>query len=87
MSGMEIVNPMPGLPIFTVSNIRENSPAFLAGIKENDQIISINNNNHKTMELNDINLLLQSKENKKIKVKYLRDGQEFETMFELKKLF
>ena len=87
MSGMEIINPMPGLPIFTVSNIRENSPAFLAGIKENDQILSINNNNHKTMELNDINLLLQSKENKKIKVKYLRDGQEFETMFELKKLF
>ncbi|HCE58371.1 MAG TPA: hypothetical protein DER09_11205 [Prolixibacteraceae bacterium] len=87
MSGMEIVNPMPGLPIFTVTNIRENSPAFLAGLQENDQIISINNNNHKSMELNDINLLLQSKENKKIKVKYLRDGQEFETAFELKKLF
>lgn len=87
MSGMEIVNPMPGLPIFTVANIRENSPAFLAGLQENDQIISINNNNHKSMELNDINLLLQSKENKKIRVKYLRDGNEFETAFELKKLF
>ena len=33
MSGMEIVNPMPGLPIFTITNIRENSPAYLAGLK------------------------------------------------------
>ncbi len=87
MSGMEIINPMPGLPIFTVSNIRENSPAYLAGLKENDQILSINNNSHKDLELNDINLLLQSKENKKIKVKYLREGIEYETSFELKKLF
>lgn len=87
MSGMEIINPMPGLPIFTVTNIRENSPASLAGLKENDQILSLNNNSHKTMELNDINLLLQSKENKKIKVKYLREGVEYETSFELKKLF
>lgn len=87
MSGMEIINPMPGLPIFTVTNIRENSPAFLAGLQENDQILSLNNNSHKTLELNDINLLLQSKENKKIKVKYLREGVEYETSFELKKLF
>jgi hypothetical protein len=87
MSGMEVINPMPGLPVFTVTNIRENSPAFFAGLQENDQILSLNNNSSKTLELNDINLLLQSKENKKIKVKYLRDGVEHETSFELKKLF
>jgi len=87
MSGMEIVNPMPGLPIFTITNIRENSPASLAGLKENDQILSLNNSSRNDLELNDINLLLQSKENKKIKVKYLREGIEYETSFELKKLF
>ena len=87
MSGMEIINPMPGLPIFTITNIRENSPAFLAGLKENDQILSLNNSSRNELELNDINLLLQSKENKKIKVKYLREGVEYETSFELKKLF
>ena len=87
MSGMEIINPMPGLPVFTVTNIRENSPAYFAGIKENDQILSLNNYSNSSMELNDINLLLQSKENRKIKVKFLRDGVEYETSFELKKLF
>ena len=87
MSGMEIINPMPGLPIFTISNVQENSPAWLAGLKENDQILSINNNSHQSISLNDINLLLQSKENKKIKLKVLRQGEEIKTMFELKSAF
>lgn len=87
MSGMEVTNPMPGLPIFTIANIRENSPAYYAGLKENDQILSINSSGHRSLELNDINLLLASKENKKIKLKILRDGEEIKTSFELKKIF
>ena len=87
MSGMEVINPMPGLPVFTITDIRENSPAYFAGLKENDQILSLNKSNHQNLELNDINLLLQSKEDRKIKVKVLRDGEEFETSFHLKKIF
>jgi len=87
MSGMEVINPVPGLPIFTITDIRENSPAYFAGLKENDQILSLNFSNHHSLELNDINLLLQSRENKKIRVKVLRDGEEYKTSFELKKLF
>jgi hypothetical protein len=87
MSGMEVINPMPGLPVFTITNIREDSPAYYAGLKENDQILSLNSNHHKSLELNDINLLLQSRENKKIRITVLRDGEEYKTSFELKKLF
>lgn len=87
MSGMEVINPIPGMPIFTITDIRENSPAYFAGLKENDQILSLNWSNHRSLELNDINLLLQSRENKKIRVTVLRDGEEFKTSFELKKLF
>ena len=87
MSGMEVINPIPGMPIFTITNIRDNSPAYFAGLKENDQILSLNFSNHRSLELNDINLLLQSRENKKIRVTVLRDGEEFKTSFELKKLF
>lgn len=87
MSGMEVINPMPGLPIFTITDIRENSPAYFAGLQVNDQILSLNNSNHQSLELNDINLLLQSKENKKIKITVLRDGEEYKTSFELKKIF
>jgi hypothetical protein len=87
MSGMEVINPMPGLPIFTITDIRENSPAYYAGLQVNDQILSLNNSNHQSLELNDINLLLQSKENKKIKITVLREGEEYKTSFELKKIF
>jgi hypothetical protein len=87
MSGMEVINPMPGFPIFTISDIRQNSPAYLAGLKENDQILSINNNHNSSLTLNDINLLLQSKQNRKIKMKVLRNGQEIKTQFELQNYF
>ncbi len=87
MSGMEVINPMPGYPIFTIADIRENSPAYLAGLKENDQILSINSSSHTSITLNDINLLLQSRENRKIKMKVLRDGQEIKTSFDLKNFF
>lgn len=87
MSGLEVTNPMPGMPIFLISNIRRNSPAYYAGIQENDQILSINNTNHKTLTLNDINLLFQSQEDKRIKLTVLRAGEQIKTEFFLKKMF
>jgi len=87
MSGMEVINPIPGMPIYTIADITEDSPAFYAGLQRDDQILTINSNSHKSLELNDINLLLQSKENKKIRVTVLRNGEEIKTSFELKKMF
>ena len=87
MSGMEVINPMPGLPVFTIADITKDSPAFNAGLQKDDQILSINSSSHRSMELNDINLLLQSKENRKIRIKVLRNGEEVKTSFELKRMF
>ncbi len=87
MSGLEVTNPMPGLPIFLISNIRKNSPAYYAGIQENDQILSLNNTNNKALTLNDINLLFQSQEAKRIKLTILRNGEQVKTEFFLKKMF
>lgn len=87
MSGLEVTNPMPGLPIFLIANIRKNSPAYYAGIQENDQIIALNNSSHKSLTLNDINLLFQSQEDRKIKMTLLRNGEQIKTEFFLKKMF
>ena len=87
MSGLEVANPMPGLPIFLVSNIRKNSPAYYAGILENDQIISLNNTTNKSLTLNDINLLFQSQQDRRIKMTVLRNGEQVKTEFFLKKMF
>ena len=87
MSGLEVTNPMPGLPIFLVSNIRKNSPAYYAGILENDQIISLNSTSNKALSLNDINLLFQSQQDRRIKMTVLRNGEQVKTEFFLKKMF
>jgi len=87
MSGLEVSNPMPGLPIFLITNIRKNSPAYYAGIQENDQIISLNSTTNKTLTLNDINLMFQSQEDKRIKLTLLRQGEPIKTEFFLKKMF
>lgn len=87
MSGLEVTNPMPGLPIFIVSNIRKNSPAYYAGIQENDQIVALNNTSNKSLTLNDINLLFQSQEDRRIKMTVLRNGEQIKTEFFLKKIF
>lgn len=87
MSGMEVINPVPGIPVFTIADVTEGSPADDAGLQKDDQILAINNNSHRSLELNDIHLMLQSRENKKIKLRVLRDGEEFKTNFQLKKMF
>jgi predicted aspartyl protease len=87
MSGLEVTNPMPGLPIFLITDIRKNSPAYYAGLQENDQIIALNSASNKTLTLNDINLLFQSHEDKKVKMTILRNGEQIKTEFFLKKMF
>jgi len=87
MSGLDISNPFPGMPVFTIDKVRENSPAFHAGLMEHDQILSVNNTNHRMLSLNDINLLFQSKEDRKISMTVLREGKEISANFSLQKVF
>jgi C-terminal processing protease CtpA/Prc len=35
---------VPGIPVYTISNVMEKSPAWEAGIRENDQVLSVNSN-------------------------------------------
>lgn len=87
MSGLEIINPVPGVSVFTVNNVIEGSPAWVAGIRENDQVLSVNSRNHDDLTLNDINLVLRQKEDKKINLTVLRNGEKVKTTFHLKEIF
>ncbi|MDA3818416.1 MAG: aspartyl protease family protein [Prolixibacteraceae bacterium] len=86
MSGIEIINPVPRLPVFTVSNVIEGSPAWEAGIRENDQILKMNFTHHRNLTLNDINLELRKRDNKKIRMTILRGGEEIKTTFRLESI-
>lgn len=86
MSGLEVINPVPGVPVFIVSNVIEGSPAWEAGVRETDQILRLNFTNHNKLTLNNINLELRLKDNKRIRLLLLRNGKELKTEFRLKKI-
>ncbi|MCU0390161.1 MAG: aspartyl protease family protein [Thermoflexibacter sp.] len=74
MSGIEISTPVPGLPLYVISDIEEDSPAERAGLKKGDQLLYINNKLAFQYSLNDIISLFQSKAGKKIVMNIQRNG-------------
>lgn len=70
--------------LFEVVEIRENSPAYLAGVQVGDEILEVNNKPAYQYTLNEINQLFYSKEGKTIRMKISRNGVEQQVRFELK---
>lgn len=87
MSGIDIVNTMPGLPYYKIINVQKGSPGDMAGLLPNDIIVYINHTAAKDISLSEINQLLMSRENRNIKMWVERDGQLIKTDFRLQKVF
>jgi len=83
LSGLNIVAPLIYLPVFEISSVSENSPAYNAGIRKGDFIVAINGVKCTNYTLNDIVHLLSAKPGKKIRMKLLRNGQPYKTYFYL----
>ena len=75
MSGIEINVPYPDLPVFVIFKIKEGSPADLAGLKVNDQIMSIYLKDNTDLSLNEIHSYFQSKPGRKVNMIVLRDNK------------
>lgn len=73
------------LPVYKIDNVIPDSPAGLAGIKEDDVIVSINFKLAHEYTLQDILNLFQSKNNKRIVMKIKRDGKTMRFKFYLKR--
>jgi len=74
-------------PKFVVSEIREDSPAYKAGIVKDDEVISVNGTpayNYKLYELMD---LFYSKAGKRISMEINRNGENMKFKFILKEVF
>lgn len=85
MSGMNIAAHGANLNRLKVNAIRENSPAFNAGIREGDLIESINGYSLESLKFSDFSSLLRNKPGKKIVVKYVRNGEVQKTSFKLER--
>ncbi|SFE64320.1 aspartyl protease family protein [Thermoflexibacter ruber] len=85
MSGIEISTPVPGLPLYVISDIEEDSPAERAGLKKGDQLLYLNNKLAFQYSLNEIIALFQSKAGRKIVISVQRNGVVMRFEFALEK--
>ncbi len=89
VSGIEVSKPFVDLPFFWVEQVRKNSPAFLAGVKAGDQILSLNGKAGKDLSMNYICKQFQDDDGKKVRMTVSRDGKrlKFEFMLDESKIF
>ena len=71
-------------PEYSVAGVRENSPAYFAEIKKGDKLLEINGKKTYDMTLQKINEVFLSEENRKIKIKLLRNSVTLLKEFVLK---
>ena len=73
-------------PKFVVAELREGSPADLAGVSIGDEVISINGKPFYQWNLSEINALFTSKDGRKIVMEVLRNSMKVKKRFTLKKM-
>lgn len=85
MSGMEVyVEEIPNKRFF-ISRIEPNSPAELAGIREGDEIVSLNFADTKALNLNEITKTLRSGDGRSVFLFINRNGETIIKLIKLKK--
>ncbi|WP_448519949.1 aspartyl protease family protein [Rhodoflexus sp.] len=85
LSGMEVITPIPGLPLFTIAEVSPDSPAAEAGLQPGDEILNINKRSAFSLRLTEIMALFQSKPGRKISISVRRGDQTITTQLVLRK--
>lgn len=62
-------------PEYSIAGVREDSPGFLADIRKDDKLIEINGKSTSNMDLQQINEIFMTEENKSIKIKVIRNSE------------
>lgn len=77
MSGMTVIAKGEYFlePYYEIEKVRENTPAYDAGLRKEDKIISLNGYSGQELSLEKINNTLSKKEGKKIRVKIKRGNE------------
>lgn len=70
-------------PVYSIANIRKNSPAFAAGLEKGDVIVSINGNPSYKYSLQQMNSFLKSEEELWITMEVERNNKKLKIKFQL----
>lgn len=85
MSGIEMMAEGNNLKLFKIINVRDESPAFKAGVRSGDTLLFLNGVKSENLKLNQIYRLFHSKPGKKIRMVISRDGIERKVTYRLKR--
>lgn len=84
LSGLEVNQPLPKLPLFMVEYVFPGSVAEKAGLKEGEQLLNINGKATSRMNLNEVIALLKKREGKKMRLEVLTsEGETKKVKFKL----
>ena len=83
LSGLTVKAKGSRLNVFEITEVREKSVAYSAGVMEGDLVVSVNGINTRSLDLNSINAFLNNKPGKKINLVVDRKGQQMKFSFEL----
>jgi hypothetical protein len=86
MSGLEIKAAGKDLKDIFVTHVLDKSPGKLAGLKEGDQILFLNNQAIKDLNISHVYKLLQKGHGKSLELLIKRDGELFFTQITLKRM-
>lgn len=84
ISGIEVHTPVPDLPVYVVSQVREGSPAAIEGVMEGDVIKRINGRSTAQLNLNELVNYLQRSREPRIELEVRRDSRKKTFKFELR---
>ncbi|HLL96791.1 MAG TPA: PDZ domain-containing protein, partial [Spirosoma sp.] len=85
MSGLELKAKGDRFRTYYVDRTVDGSPADLAGLREGDELLFINNNSASELTISDIYKVLQTGEGKEISILVRRSGQIVIAQFALKR--
>ncbi len=86
MSGMDVRAKGKGFRQYFVANVVENSPAFLAGLQEGDELLFINSESVEDLALSELYQRFQRKEGKEMHIVVRRNGRLVSADFALKRI-
>jgi len=86
MSGLDVIAEGPSFSKFVINGVAKNSNAEKAGILPGDIIKMINYSTTYGLTINEINNILRSKNNKKVRVVLERNGEKIKKKYKLERI-
>ncbi|MFT2007547.1 aspartyl protease family protein [Pontibacter sp. 13R65] len=83
LAGFEVSTPVVGMKLYEVAYVVDGSPAHKVGLKEGDQILSINGQNCFSMSLSDVLGYLEKGPGKKLRLKLYREKEVHQVVLTL----